>query len=115
MADIVIRNMEMPKEGGIEIMILAEGIAIETGHTVRIDGKDYYTATLGDKPATEAIGITDHGDLIDREKTIMKTISLAEMMEERINDEAAAPYMMMSLYLKNKDDFPTVIPASGEE
>ena len=65
---VYIPSMKLPKEGGIEIMILAEGKAIETGHTVRIDGKDYYTATLGEKEAADAIPVPDHGRLIDADE-----------------------------------------------
>ena len=122
MAGIYISGMKMPKEGSIEIAILAEGIAIETGHTVRVDGKDYYTPTLGEKPSTNAIEVPDHGRLIDAQK-------FAAVMHERYNNayswymEAEDPEIKFraasvvasvtecSLILSK---MPTVIPADKE-
>ena len=66
MSGIYIPGMEMPKEGGVELLIYAEGFAVETGRVVKF-GDDYaYQPTLGEVPAIRAIPVPDHGDLIDR-------------------------------------------------
>jgi len=105
---IYIEGIEMPKEGSIEIAILAEGIAIETGHTVRVDGKDYYTPTLGEKPSTNAIEVPDHGRLIDADEMERDISKWLDHPDEYIRQRN----WDFLYFLKTTD---TVIPASDEE
>lgn len=71
MADILIRGMEMPQEGFVEILIRDDGTVQQTGKSYRIDGTDYYTPYIGEIPVMyEAVPVTPHGDLIDRDKLI---------------------------------------------
>ena len=39
---ILIRDMEMPKEGFVKVTIRANGIVQITGESYRLNGKDYY-------------------------------------------------------------------------
>ena len=61
-------NMEMPKEGFVEILIRDDGTVQQTGQSYRIDGTDYYTPYIGEMPVMyEAVPVPPHGDLIDRD------------------------------------------------
>lgn len=62
----VLINMEMPKEGFVEILIRDDGTVQQTGQSYRIDGTDYYTPYIGEMPVMyEAIHVPPHGRLID--------------------------------------------------
>lgn len=50
MADILIRGMEMPKEGFVEVLIKSDGTVIQTGQSKRFNGRDYYTPYKGAIP-----------------------------------------------------------------
>lgn len=66
---ILIKNMEMPKEGFVEILIRDDGTVQQTGQSYRIDGTDYYTPYVGEMPVMyKAVHVPPHGDLIDRDK-----------------------------------------------
>ena len=39
---ILIKGMEMPKEGFVEVIIRANGIVQITGESYRLNGQDYY-------------------------------------------------------------------------
>ena len=56
---ILIEGIDMPTEGSIEIQVFAEGKAIQSGYTVRVNGTDYYQPILGEKPAVTAIQIPE--------------------------------------------------------
>ena len=63
---ILIKGMEMPKEGFVEILIRDDGTVQQTGQSYRIDGTDYYTPYIGEMPVMyEAVPVSKHGDLID--------------------------------------------------
>ena len=56
-------NMEMPKEGFVEILIRDDGTVQQTGQSYRIDGTDYYTPYVGEMPAIyKAVPVPPHGD-----------------------------------------------------
>ena len=62
----VLINMEMPKEGFVEIIIRDDGTVQQTGQSYRIDGTDYYTPYVGEMPTMfEAVELPPHGRLID--------------------------------------------------
>ena len=63
---VLIRGMEMPKEGFVEILIRDDGTVQQTGQSYRIDGTDYYTPYVGEMPTIyKAIHVPPHGRLID--------------------------------------------------
>lgn len=66
---IYIQGLEMPKEGCIEILIHSDGIVQLTGKSVRIEGVDYYTPYIGEKPEMHtAVHVPPHGKLIDADE-----------------------------------------------
>lgn len=59
-------DIEMPKEGFVEILIRDDGTVQQTGQSYRIDGTDYYTPYVGEMPKMfTAIPVPPHGRLID--------------------------------------------------
>ena len=59
-------NMEMPKEGFVEILIRDDGTVQQTGQSCRIGGTDYYTPYVGEMPVLyKAVPVPEHGRLID--------------------------------------------------
>ena len=59
-------DMEMPKEGFVEILICDDGTVQQTGQSYRIDGTDYYTPYVGEMPVMyKAVPVPPHGRLID--------------------------------------------------
>lgn len=100
---IYLPNIEMPKEGFVEILIRDDGIVQQTGQSYRIDGMDYYAPYVGEAPGTyEAIPVPQHGDLIDRDK----------LREKEFIHDGDAYAVVMSRDIRNA---PTIIPASKEE
>ena len=71
-------NMEMPKDGFVEIIIKADGTVQQTGQTLRLAGDYFYTAYVGERPPMyKAVPVPPHGRLIDAdalEKDIDKYI-----------------------------------------
>lgn len=61
MADILIKNMEMPEEGFVRMMLWHDG-----GVAIEVSPKNY--EQLEDK----AVELPPHGDLIDKEELIRK-------------------------------------------
>ncbi len=63
---VLIKDMEMPKEGFVEILVRDDGTVQQTGQSYRIDGTDYYTPYAGEMPVMyKAVPIPPHGRLID--------------------------------------------------
>lgn len=63
---VLIRNIKMPKEGFVEVLIRSDGTVQQTGQSYRINGTDYYTPYVGEMPAVySAIELPPHGRLID--------------------------------------------------
>lgn len=60
-------DMEMPKEGFVEILIRDDGTVQQTGQSYRIDGTDYYTPYVGEMPVMyKAVSVPEpHGRLGD--------------------------------------------------
>ena len=68
---ILIKGMEMPKEGFVEILVRDDGTVQQTGQSYRIDGTDYYTPYVGEMPAIyKAVSVPPHGRLIDAEGNV---------------------------------------------
>lgn len=96
---IIIKGMEMPKEGFVELAVHWDGLVQQTGQTQRIDGKDYYSPYIGVRPTEyEAIELPPHGRLIDGDK-------LAAQCDD--------PHWCV--WLSEILDAPTIIEAEGEE
>lgn len=63
---LIIKGMEIPKDGFVEILIRDDGTIQQTGRSYRIEGTDYYAPYIGETPAIyEAIPIPPHGRLIN--------------------------------------------------
>lgn len=52
---------------------------------------------------------TQHGDLIDRDKASERFAELSENIEAKLGYECSASYTLASLFLQNKQEFPTII------
>lgn len=100
-------NMEMPKEGFVEILIRDDGTVQQTGQSYRIDGTDYYTPYVGEMPPIyKAVPVPPHGRLIDADRL------LSERMKRTYyhlpNGDTAIPIIDIEYA-------PTIITASEEE
>lgn len=103
---ILIRGIEMPKEGFIEIIIMDDGTVQQTGQSYRIDGTDYYTPYVGEMPTMfEAVEVPPHGRLIDAN-------ALFEEIYKAWGFTADASDCSVLMQLIN--DAPTIIPADKE-
>ena len=99
---IVIKGMEMPKEGFVEILIRDDGTVQQTGQSYRIDGTDYYTPYVGEMPVIyKAVPVPEpHGDLVER-KAVLDTF----------RDHMSVTRHFVTI----RDEIPAVIPESKEE
>lgn len=63
---LIIKDMKMPEDGFVEILIRDDGTVQQTGQSYRIKGIDYYAPYIGETPAMyEAVFVPPHGRLID--------------------------------------------------
>lgn len=112
MSDILIKGMEMPKDGFVEILVREDGTVQQTGQSYRIDGTDYYTPYVGEMPVMyEAIPVPPHGDLINRDVLIehMETEADNFKPQNLYDDGLLAGY---NAAIRTIREFaPTVIPA----
>lgn len=70
---VYIKDMEIPKEGFVEILIRDDGTVQQTGQSYRIDGTDYYTVYCGEMPVMcKAVAVPPHGRLGDLDKLAEK-------------------------------------------
>lgn len=97
MSDILIKGIEMPtaEYGPMTITIYPNGNVRE------------YIGDIG--RAWDAIPVPPHGDLIDRDKASERFAKLAESIEAKLGYECSASYTFASLFLQNKEEFPTII------
>ncbi len=106
---ILIMDMEMPKEGFVEILIRDDGTVQQTGQSYRIDGTDYYTPYIGEMPAMyEAVPVPPHGRLIDADELREKFFCGEDVKHDKI-------HTTLDCVLYFIDNAPTVIPASEVE
>ena len=102
----VVINMEMPKEGFVEILIRDDGTVQQTGQSYRIDGTDYYTPYVGEMPTMfEAVEVPPHGRLIDAGNLGARAFRYLLMNSEE------SPKVVFAQAIK---DAPTVIPADKD-
>ena len=103
---LYIKDLEMPKEGFVEILIRDDGTVQQTGQSYRIDGTDYYTPYVGEMPVMyEAVPVPPHGGLIDREALLKKCEFVCTDDDEDIR---AVRYSVI-------EAAPTIIPAEEEK
>lgn len=108
---VLIKGMEMPKEGFIEIIIRDDGTVQQTGQSYRIDGTDYYTPYIGEMPVMyEAIPVPPHGRLIDADE-LLNAIKKAWEDDSEIADVYKEDYAAVSDWLYTA---PTVIPTDKD-
>lgn len=101
---ILIKGMEMPKEGFVEILIRDDGTVQQTGQSYRIDGTDYYTPYVGEMPVMyKAVPVPPHCRCIDAD-ALKASLVFAEETAEW-----AAPALRAVLMVI--DEMPTIIPA----
>ena len=82
-------DMEMPKEGFVEILIRDDGTVQQTGQSYRIDGTDYYTPYVGEMPVMyKAVPVPPHGRLIDADALVE---DLKRQCEEVFKIDAVSP------------------------
>lgn len=100
-------DMEMPKEGFVEILIRENGTVQQTGQSYRIDGTDYYTPYVGEIPVMyKAVPVPPHRRLIDSDE-------LTKEMRLFINENMLSRDDSREL-LEIIADAPTIIPADGK-
>ena len=109
---ILIKDMEMPKEGFVEILIRDDGTVQQTGQSYRIGGTDYYTPYVGEMPVMyEASPVPPHGRLIDADASIGTIRPLCE--EDKY---AACTFETVKrLMLEHINNAPTIIPAEEDK
>jgi hypothetical protein len=102
-------NMEMPKEGFVEILIRDDGTVQQTGQSYRIDGTDYYTPYVGEMPTIyKAVPVPPHGRLGDLDDFAKRMKSLVEKADNDGFDLGAVWY---STFVQHIELTPTIIPA----
>lgn len=111
----VLINMEMPKEGFVEILIRDDGTVQQTGQSYRIDGTNYYTPYIGEIPVMyEAIHVPPHGRLIDADELLEKQKADAEIFMGSTNYGDKVRYDEAMNAVANIVNAPTVIPADKD-
>lgn len=99
-------DMEMPKDGFVEILVRADGTVQQTGQTLRLAGDYFYTAYVGERPPMyKAIPVPPHGDLIDRD-VLLKKCEFACTDDDE--DVRVVRYSAI-------ESAPTIIPAEQSE
>lgn len=110
-------DMEMPKEGFVEILIRDDGTVQQTGQSYRIDGTDYYTPYVGEMPVMyKANSVPEpHGRLGDLDALMLKIREYideyGELDENGFHSEKWCAMKEAEMVIC---EAPTVIPASEE-
>lgn len=104
---VLIKGMEMPKEGFVEILIRDDGTVQQTGQSFRIDSTDYYTPYVGEMPKMfTAVHVPPHGRLIDADALLKEHYEGTEDGEYIKSAGVITPLLVSKL--------PTIIPAEEE-
>ena len=108
---VLIKGMEMPKEGFVEIIIRDDGTVQQTGQSYRIDGTDYYTPYIGEMPVMyKATPVHEpHGRLGDLTSIEAQLDYIANL---DWNKQVGASGGMLAA-LEVVEDAPTIIPADS--
>lgn len=100
-------DMEMPKEGFVEILIRDDGTAQQTGQSYRVDGTDYYTPYVGEMPTIyNAISVPPHGRCVDADAFLS---TIRPICDEDAN-VACTFETVKRLMIERISDAPTIIP-----
>lgn len=110
-------DMEMPKEGFVEILIRDDGTVQKTGQSYRINGTDYYTPYVGEMPVIyQAVSVPPHGRTIDADAFIENECNNCD------GDCEALPCDCLNCeadcrcdFIKDIAEAPTIIPAEKGE
>ena len=122
---ILIKGVEIPKEGFVEVLIRDDGTVQQTGQSYRIDGTDYWTPCVGEMPVIyKAVPVPPHEDLIDRGSFIaeqqhlycencVKRKGMKNGKMKFVYDIGDAPCRSCGIMdvLDSLEDAPTIIPA----
>ena len=116
---VLIKGMEMPKEGFVEILIRDDGTVQQTGQSYRIDGTDYYTPYVGEMPVMyEAVPVPPHGRLIDADelhRLFEEQWDYLQCLDWAENPKAETMQTGVNWCINTMhDDAPTIIPADKE-
>lgn len=125
---ILIKGMEMPKEGFVEILIRDDGTVQQTGQSYRIDGTDYYTPYIGEMPVMyEAVPVPPHGGLTKRivyrgdvyiaiEAERIKALDgvLIDRYKDGFHDGLKRALQILENDINDINDAPTVIPTDKD-
>lgn len=85
---ILIKGMDMPQEGFVEVLIREDGTVQKTGQSYRIDGTDYYTPYVGEMPDIyHAISVPNYDELLNVAKAMHTWIFLNSIDEKKVYDE----------------------------
>lgn len=106
-------DMEMPKEGFVEILVRDDGTVQQAGQSYRIDGTDYYTPYVGEMPVIhKAVPVPTHGRLIDADALIAKLNMMIAMAFGEGNTAFHFAYRSLGKVVENA---PTIIEAEEGE
>lgn len=97
MADVLIRDIEIPKKGNVGISIYADGL-------VEICGTGSLSKPIYGTPTTKAIEVPTHGRLIQAEE--VKKLLQSGLSLDTYEDQAYVCSLI--------DEIPTIIEASKE-
>ncbi len=112
---VLIKDMEMPKEGFIEIIIRDEGTVQQTGQSYRIDGTDYYTPYVGEMPTMfEAVEIPCDYDELLKAARAMHTWIFLHSGDENMAYKACGLSDEMNAFLGYSGPYDVTIPADKE-
>lgn len=103
MGDLLIRGMEMPKDGFITITVTSDGRVV--GNSKKENGKFEY---LDNEDIATAVPVPPHGDLIDRDKA-RKTIKPWTPEDERAGCTFDTVKKLMHTLL---NEAPVIIPTN---
>ena len=95
---ILIKGLDTPKEGAIEIQIFHDGIVLQTGETVKYDGEDYLRP-VQKEVVFESVELPPHGRLIDADELRHKWKALKDGRWYKV------------IEVEDLDNAPTVIEA----
>lgn len=105
---IYLPNMEMPKDGFVEIIIKTDGTVQQTGQTLRLAGDYFYTAYVGERPPMyKAVPVPPHGRLIDVAVLWVEINKICDRRDEGIISDLTCLQQLLSAFRHA----PTIIQA----
>lgn len=116
MSEVLIKGMKMPKSCPCELVGVGYNTYCSFAYGVPSRIREHYECCKKQTrpewcPLIEVA--TPHGDLIDRDKASERFAELSENIEAKLGYECSASYTLASLFLQNKQEFPTIIEKEG--